>query len=137
MDRPGTFLSQCLPLSAGEPRFRRLPAFDVDQAVFARHSTGLKLLADIRQQILCEGWIKENHVVMALTAGDEGRGLHRMAVGLSAGFQCRQGCGHPTQHIRVAVNKGTVSGAARQRFDTQGTAARKQVEAAGARNICL
>ncbi|TCO75296.1 hypothetical protein EV688_10919 [Chromatocurvus halotolerans] len=137
MDRPGTFLSQCLPLSAGEPRFRRLPAFDVDQAVFARHSTGLKLLADTRQQILCEGWIEKNHVVVTLTAGDEVRGLHRMAVGLTAGFQCCQGCCHSAQHIRVAVDKGAVSGAARERFDSQGTAARKQVEAAGTRNIGL
>lgn len=60
-----------------------------------------------------------------------------MAVGLTGGFECRQGCGHPAQHSRVAVDKGTVGGAARQRFDTQSTAAREQVEAAGACNIGL
>lgn len=113
MNRPGTFLSQCLPLAAGEPCCRRLPAFDVDQAVCAQQTTCLKLLADIRQQVLCEGRIEENYVEVASTAGDEGRGLHRVAVCLTGGLQCSQGCGDPVQDIRVAVDKGTVRGAAR------------------------
>jgi len=137
MNRSGTFLSQCLPCSAREPRFRRLSAFDVNQTVCVQHRTDLKLLAEIPQQILCEGRIEKNDVVAAFTAGNEGRGLHCMTVGLTIGLQCSQGGSHPAQHIRVTVDKGAVGGPARQCFDTQRAAARKQVEAAGARDIGL